>query len=229
MTKTNRQILLAILALASSYVSVAQNPRLNLNRANKLYKEGKYTEAEKLYRSGQKEHQYNKAATFALGNTLYRQKKYHDAEEAYKQVASDSTLSTKQRSEAYHNLGNIAMKQRQYEQAIDAYKQALINNPTDDDTRYNLVLAQKQLQKQQNNNKDNKQDQKNQQKQQQNENKQDNKKNKDEKKIKINKINKATIKEAINKHLPNQMLSVRSKQNNYSTLTSKVMSKQECE
>ena len=129
MTKTNRQILLAILALASSYISVAQNPRLNLNRANKLYKEGKYTEAEKLYRSGQKEHQYNKAATFALGNTLYRQKKYHDAEEAYKQVASDSTLSTKQRSEAYHNLGNIAMKQRQYEQAIDAYKQALINNP----------------------------------------------------------------------------------------------------
>jgi hypothetical protein len=55
------------------------------------------------------------------------------------------------------------MKEKQYAQAVEAYKNSLRNNPNDDETRYNLALAQKMLKDQQNNqnnddknNKDNK-------------------------------------------------------------------------
>ena len=63
---------------------------------------------------------------------------------------------------AYHNLGvmyqakaNQRSEQEKTQalmQAIEAYKQALRNNPHDDETRYNLVLCQRQLPKGGNNN-----------------------------------------------------------------------------
>ena len=49
---------------------------------------------------------------------------------------------------------------KQLPQCIEAYKESLRNNPKDDETRYNLALAQKQL-------KDQQQDQQNQDQQQQ--------------------------------------------------------------
>ena len=58
-----------------------------------------------------------------------------------------------------------------YSQCIEAYKQSLRNNPNDDETRYNLALAQKML-------KDQQQQQQNQN--QQNKDKQENKKDEQE-------------------------------------------------
>ena len=40
------------------------------------------------------------------------------------------------------------MKEKQYRPAVEAYKNALRNNPTDDETRYNLALAKKMLEEQ---------------------------------------------------------------------------------
>ena len=53
-----------------------------------------------------------------------------------------------------------------YEKAIEAYKESLRNNPNDDETRYNLALAQKMLKDQQQNQQNQNQDQQNQQNQQ---------------------------------------------------------------
>ena len=72
------------------------------------------------------------------------------------------------KAEAYHNMGNAFMKEKQYEKAIEAFKNSMRNNSKDDETRYNLAMAQELLKKQQQDNKDNK------------ENK-DNKDNKDDK------------------------------------------------
>lgn len=86
------------------------------------------------------------------------------------------------RAMAYHNLGvmyqakaNQSSEQEKTQalmQAIDAYKQALRNNPHDDETRYNLVLCQRQLPKGGDNNNNNDQqqqdDKSDQQQQQQN-------------------------------------------------------------
>ena len=48
-----------------------------------------------------------------------------------------------------HNLGNSFMKKKDYRQSVEAYKHSLRINPTDEETRYNLALAMKLLQKQQ--------------------------------------------------------------------------------
>ena len=68
-------------------------------------------------------------------------------------------------------MGVILQSSKQLPQCIEAYKQSLRNNPKDNETRYNLALAQKQLKDQQQNqqNQDqqqNKQDQKQDDKQQ---------------------------------------------------------------
>src|SRR5690606_16344222 len=42
---------------------------------------------------------------------------------------------------AFHNIGNILMKNKQCKEAVEAYKSALRNDPTDEETRYNLVIA----------------------------------------------------------------------------------------
>ncbi len=48
-------------------------------------------------------------------------------------------------------MGVIFHSQKDYAKAVEAYKESLRNNPKDDETRYNLALAQKQLQDQQQN------------------------------------------------------------------------------
>lgn len=49
------------------------------------------------------------------------------------------------KAQAYHNAGVVLQGAKQFQQAIEAYKEALRNNPNDDETRYNLVLCQRQL------------------------------------------------------------------------------------
>jgi Ca-activated chloride channel family protein len=79
------------------------------------------------------------------------------------------------------------LQNKKLEESIEAYKKALLNNPKDEETRYNLAYAQDKLkQQQQQKNKDNKdkkdQDKKNQDKKDQDKNKDDkNKDNKDNK------------------------------------------------
>lgn len=54
-------------------------------------------------------------------------------------------------AQIYHNMGVILQSSKQYPQCIEAYKESLRNNPKDDETRYNLALAQKLLKDQQQN------------------------------------------------------------------------------
>lgn len=182
MSVNNKLFLLVLFAISSIVVAHGQNARLDLRRANKLYKEGKYSEAEQIYHKGTVGKELQRTASFGLGNALYKQKKYDEAGKQFELIAADSTLSPQQRASAYHNLGNIAMQSKKYEEAVNAYKQSLINNPTDDATRYNLVLAQKQLKKDQQNqnNQDKNQDQQNQDKNKEQQQNKDNQ-NKDQK------------------------------------------------
>jgi len=80
---------------------------------------------------------------------------------------------------AYHNLGNSLLETKKYDESIEAYKKALLNNPKDDATRYNLSYAQEMLKKQQ---QQNKQNQQNNQNNQQNKDKNKSDKNNQDKK-----------------------------------------------
>ena len=76
----------------------------------------------------------------------------------YLQAAEVATTKA-EKHKAYHNLGNAFYQQKDYKKAVEAYKNALRNDPTDEETRYNLALAKKEEEKNGGGGDDNKDDQ----------------------------------------------------------------------
>lgn len=120
--------------------------------------------------------QYKKAlekdSTFSiprynLGNALIRQGKTQDAMAEYLTAAKYE--KDKQRlSDIYHNMGVLLQASKKYKEAVECYKESLRNDPSNDETRYNYVLAKWHLKNQQDDSQDgedNKEDKQEQQKQ----------------------------------------------------------------
>ena len=59
--------------------------------------------------------------------------------------ALENNKSKAQKNKIFHNMGNVFMKEKNYTSAVETYKNALRNDPTDDESRYNLALAKKKL------------------------------------------------------------------------------------
>lgn len=155
-----------------------QLDRKYLRSGNKYYKDSTFVKAEVDYQKALDQNPNSTDAMYNLGNAMLMQQK---AEDAMKQYAAAAKIEKdkKKLAEIYHNMGVILQSSKQYPQCIEAYKKALRNNPKDDETRYNLALAQKMLkdqQQQQNQDKQQKQDQK-QDEQQQNKDQQEQDKN----------------------------------------------------
>lgn len=141
----------------------------HLHQGNRAFMRGDYKTAEVEYRNAQKLNPRSARAAFNLGDVYMAQKNIQAALEQY-QIAAKGESNKYLRALSYHNVGVAYHLNKQFDKAIDFYKEALRNNPHDDDTRYNLVLCQKQKkeeqqEKQQNKN-DNKQEKKEQNKQQ---------------------------------------------------------------
>jgi tetratricopeptide (TPR) repeat protein len=136
-----------------------------LRSGNRLYADSLFVKAEVEYRKALDVNPKSADAMYNLGNALLMQQKADDAMKQYQAAAKLETDKTKL-AEIYHNMGVILQSAKQYPQCIEAYKQSLRNNPKDDETRYNLALAQKLLKDQQQNQDQNKdqQDQKQDQK-----------------------------------------------------------------
>ena len=83
--------------------------------------------------------------------------------------------SSNEKHRINHNIGNILMKKDLCKEALEAYKNALRNNPSDDETRYNLSLA-KLCADEQNKNNDKKDENKDDQKDQKDDQKKDDQK-----------------------------------------------------
>jgi tetratricopeptide (TPR) repeat protein len=145
-----------------------------LRKGNDLYKEKKFADAEAKYKKALMQNQYYKTAYYNLSNSMYSQDKFKESLPGYELVVK-TTDDKEFKAQSFHNIGNVLMKAKQYAKAISAYKNSLRLNPKDDETRYNLALAQDLLEKQQNQeNKDNKDDKDNK------DNKDKNKDNKDQ-------------------------------------------------
>jgi len=148
--------------------------RERIREGNKLYNKEQYTEAEIAYRKGVEVNPRSIEGAYDLGNSLYKQQKYPEAAEQYKMVASQGARLLSENPEnglrlaqVFHNLGNISMQGKDYAKSIEAYKQSLRLNPSDDETRYNLALAQKLLENQENQEEEEQEQQQDQQQQQQ--------------------------------------------------------------
>ena len=154
--------ILSMLLLVSTIHGLAQNKtdRDYLRSGNKLYNDSLFIKAEVDYRKALELNPKSTDAMFNLANALLMQQKAKEAMEQYESV-SKIEKDKQKLAQIYHNMGVILQSSKQLPQCIEAYKESLRNNPKDDETRYNLALAQKLLKDQQN------QDQQNQDQQQQ--------------------------------------------------------------
>lgn len=146
-------ILLAFIVMSTGK-SVAQEWRDSLTVARKAYENKNYEKALKYYQSAQEKAPDGIDLSEEMGQSAYKSHQYEQAEKIYQQTASEQTDKTKKAAD-YHNLGNARMRQKNYQGAVESYKEALRNNPKDEQTRYNLSEAMRQLSEQ------NKQKQKN--------------------------------------------------------------------
>lgn len=150
----NNRILyiIGILCLLSVQAVWAQRSKLELKKANEAFRAGRYDEAKDIYAKTKGNTEVLQIAKFGQAVALYKQGKLEESAKLYKELLKSSEqMNQEQMAQVLHNLGNISMKGKKYDQAIELYQNALIANPSDEDTRYNLVLAQK-LRDQNNNN-----------------------------------------------------------------------------
>ena len=164
----NRYIGLALMLLMSVSAFAQKAERDYIRKGNRAFKDSVYVDAEVDYRKALDANPQSTIARFNLGNTLLWQNK---AQEAMNEFADAARIEKDKgrKAQIFHNMGVIFHTTKEYEKAIEMYKEALRNNPSDDETRYNLALAQKMLKDQQQNQQN--QDQ-NQQEQQQNQDQQ---------------------------------------------------------
>jgi len=153
--KTKKPItyIVGVMALLFSITVVAQKKKAPENpyaeearnlviEGNGYASENAFAKAESSYRQAIGLDPSSVSAKYNAGNNYYTNKKYDESIVAHLKSAQVATTK-EEKHKAYHNLGNAHYQKEDYSAAVEAYKNALRNNPTDDETRYNLALAKK--------------------------------------------------------------------------------------
>lgn len=175
-------ILLLLTALSVSSYADNRQARKLIRKGNALYRADKRQEAQvdylKAYRADSTDArvQYNLATSMFPQDYKLVQKERCDTMAMMFERAAQAETNPLRKAKAYHNEGVAYQGVKDFGKAIEAYKNALRNNPNDDESRYNLVLCQRQLKNQgggNNNQQQDKQDQQDKQQQQQQQKKQE--------------------------------------------------------
>lgn len=179
----SKYILFVVLLFGSVGAFGQKEERDFIRKGNRFFNDSVFVDAEVNYRKALEVNPKSTVSMYNLGNTLFQQKKSKDAMEQY--VAATKIEKDKDKlAHIYHNMGVILQSEKDYAKAVEAYKMSLRNNPKDDETRYNLALAQKMLKDQQQNQQDKNQDQNKDNNQQQDKKEQEQKKQNDQNKEK---------------------------------------------
>lgn len=136
-----------------SIAAMAQADRQFIRTGNRYYRLQNFAKAEAEYRKAVAVNGENAQALYNLGCALMMQQKDSIAVEQF-QKACSLEKSPLRKAKVYHNIGVVCQAHRIYGDAIKAYEESLRNNPSDDETRYNLALC-KRLQKNQKKNQQN--------------------------------------------------------------------------
>lgn len=184
MSGNKKGILFSLFVLLAVGTSAQKVERDYIRKGNRFFNDSVFVDAEVNYRKALEANPKSTVSMYNLGNTLSQQQKFKDAMEQY--VAAGKIEKDKMKlAHIYHNMGVLFQAGKDYGQAVEAYKTSLRNNPADDETRYNLALAQKLLKDQQNQDQDqnkdqDKKDQEKKEDQKQDQNKQDDQKKEDQ-------------------------------------------------
>lgn len=146
--RASRAAAILLLSLAVSAAGIG-----DVERGNRLYREGRYEEAVAAYQEALADGESTPELHYNLGTALLALRRYAEAERhlglALRDV--DPTL----RQNAYYNLGNRFLEAArgatdpqaqaaQYDAAVEAYRHALRLAPDDVDAKWNLELAQRE-------------------------------------------------------------------------------------
>lgn len=163
MMRLSRYIFTVCVLFLSLQLVAQNNDRDCIRMGNKYFRDKEYNKAETWYR---KALEMNKPleAYYNLGNAVAAQGNDSVAFEQYKKALEQMAETPEKRAYVYHNMGNMSylsgrslMKanspdaMKSFQQAVELYKSALRCNPSDDETRYNLAMAQYMLKKNQQN------------------------------------------------------------------------------
>ena len=110
---------------------------------NDYLEENAFAKAEASYREAVALDPANVAAKYNAGNNYYENEKWEEST-ARLLNATAVAQTKKEKHKAFHNLGNALYQQKDFKGAVEAYKNALRNDPTDEETRYNLALAKEE-------------------------------------------------------------------------------------
>lgn len=153
-TEKNRVLKMMFLAILFSMAlpvdaqedpeKVTRNAKKYMQQAEEALAENDAATAEAFYRKAIAIDPANAEARYNLGNLYYNKEITRQAVERHGQAANVAEKKDL-KHDSFHNRGNAFMKEKKYQEAIEAYKNSLRNNPSDDETRYNLALAKKML------------------------------------------------------------------------------------
>lgn len=145
--KSIGRLLMLMAMMAMCLPALAQSDRDFVRSGNKLYRQQRYAEAETEYRKALSKNSRNTQAMYNLGCALLSQQK-DLAAIVQLENAGKMEIAKKRKAMVYHNIGVICQGHQMYQQAIEAYRESLRNNPSDNRTRYNLALCQRQMKNQ---------------------------------------------------------------------------------
>jgi Ca-activated chloride channel family protein len=143
-----KKILIISILLSVVFLASAQKENKLLREGNRLYEKGDFKGAEMDYRKALEVNKESIKGQFNLGASTYQQQNYEESARIFGTLA-DKNQDRSAQAMIYHNQGNSYLQAKEYEKSILSYKNALMNNPKDVDTKYNLEYAKMMLKKQQ--------------------------------------------------------------------------------
>jgi len=158
-----------------------------VNKANDLYKQGKYDDSLGLYQAALDKDEQSPVVKYDLGTALYKKGDYVKALDYLEQASRDKNVKIKTKAE--YNLGNVLYKTgmqkantnvdqaiNSLQEALSHYNHVIADLPQDQDAVYNQDFVKKEIERLKQKKQEQKQNkQQNQKQQQQNQKNQQNK------------------------------------------------------
>ena len=136
---------LRIIFLAVTGIFLAA-PVVGAEDPDELYRQGRFAEAEKIYARSDMDNPKDLRHRYNRGCANYQASDYKGAMAAFSSVLKRAT-DKQTRLKAVYNLGNTVFKEGEIASAAGYYKQAILLDPENENARYNLEIALRELEK----------------------------------------------------------------------------------